>query len=69
MHGPTCTFGANLTPFSLKVLAAHHGVPEDAAHKSDWSLDKVEGLPADKVLDMGGEVIVMLPCLFFTDNH
>ena len=54
MHGPTCTFGANLTPFSLKVLAAHHGVPEDAAHKSDWSLDKVEGLPADKVLDNHG---------------
>ena len=69
MHGPTCTFWANLTPFSLKVLAAHHGVPEDAAHKSDWSLDKLEGLPADKVLDMDGKVIVMPPCLFCMDNH
>jgi Ca2+-binding EF-hand superfamily protein len=39
-------------PFFSKVLAQYHGVAEDAKHKSDWTLDKVRGLPDDKILDI-----------------
>ena len=39
-------------PFFSKALAKYHGVPEDAKHVNDWSLEGVEGLPADGVLDI-----------------
>ena len=41
-----------LQPFFSKALAAYHGVPEDAKHVNDWSLEGVEGLPEDGVLDL-----------------
>ncbi len=40
-------------PFFSKVLARYHKVPEDARHENDWSLDSVEGLPENHVLDVG----------------
>merc|ERR1712007_335637 len=40
-------------PFFSKVLSEYHGVPEDAKHVNSWSLDGVEGVPADGVLDLG----------------
>ncbi len=39
-------------PFFAKALAKYHGVAEDAKHVSDWSLDGIEGLPANGVLDL-----------------
>jgi creatine kinase len=39
-------------PFFKKVLADYHGVSEDAQHTSSWSLEGVEGLPADGKLDL-----------------
>ena len=39
-------------PFFAKALAKYHGVPEDAKHVNDWSLDGVEGLPEGGVLDI-----------------
>ena len=41
-----------LRPFFSKALAKYHGVPEDATHVNDWSLDGVEGLPSGGVLDL-----------------
>jgi len=39
-------------PFFSKVLAGYHKVSEDAVHVNDWSLEGVEGLPADGRLDL-----------------
>lgn len=39
-------------PFFSKVLARHHKVSEDARHVNNWSLEGVEGLPDDGVLDI-----------------
>ncbi len=39
-------------PFFAKALAKYHGVGEDATHSSDWSLDGIDGLPANGVLDL-----------------
>lgn len=39
-------------PFFARVLARYHNVPEDACHVNDWSLEGVDGLPADGVLDI-----------------
>jgi protein-arginine kinase len=39
-------------PFFSKVLADYHNVAEDATHSNDWSLEGVEGLPADGKLDL-----------------
>ena len=39
-------------PFFSKALAKYHGVQEDAKHVNDWSLQGVEGLPEDGVLDI-----------------
>ncbi|MEM1374682.1 MAG: phosphagen kinase [Pseudomonadota bacterium] len=44
----------DLRPFFSKALAAYHKVPEDARHVNDWSLEGVEGLPGDGVLDIAG---------------
>eukprot|EP01051_Picozoa_sp_SAG22_P001701 SAG22_NODE_70_length_22717_cov_12.413741_4_plen_645_part_00 len=41
-----------LKPFFAKALAAYHGVPEDAAHATSWSMDGVEGLPDGGALDL-----------------
>jgi hypothetical protein len=38
MHGPTCIFWANLTPFSLKTY--HPGHPENYDQPHSWSQDK-----------------------------
>merc|ERR1711861_46526 len=43
----------NFKPFFSKVLSAYYGVPEDAKHVNSWSLEGVEGVPADGVLDLG----------------
>jgi len=40
-------------PFFSKVLARHHKVPEDAQHVNDWRLETVEGLPENRILDLG----------------
>ena len=34
-------------PFFSKALAKYHKVAEDAKHVNNWSLEGVEGLPAD----------------------
>jgi len=39
-------------PFFSKVLAGYHNVAEDAKHVNNWSLEGVEGLPADGKLDL-----------------
>jgi protein-arginine kinase len=39
-------------PFFSKALAKYHRVAEDAKHVNDWSLEGVEGLPEDGVLDI-----------------
>jgi len=39
-------------PFFSRALARHHKVPEDARHINDWSLEGVEGLPKDGILDI-----------------
>ncbi|MCH9806837.1 MAG: hypothetical protein K0U74_03815 [Alphaproteobacteria bacterium] len=39
-------------PFFSKVLARYHKVSEDTRHVNNWSLDGIEGLPADGVLDL-----------------
>ncbi len=39
-------------PFFAKVLARYHKVPEDARHTNDWTLEGVDGLPANGVLDI-----------------
>ena len=39
-------------PFFGKVIADYHNVPEGTKHINDWTLDGVEGLPADGVLDI-----------------
>ena len=41
-----------LRPFFAKVLARYHKVAEDARHVNSWSLDGVEGLPQDGILDI-----------------
>ena len=41
-----------LKPFFSKALASYHGVPEDATHVNDWSLDGLDGLPEGGVLDL-----------------
>ena len=41
-----------LKPFFSKVLARYHKVPEDAKQVNNWSLEGVEGLPEDGVLDI-----------------
>jgi protein-arginine kinase len=39
-------------PFFSKALAKYHGVAEDAKHVNDWSLEGLQGLPEDGVLDI-----------------
>ena len=39
-------------PFFSKALAKYHKVAEDAKHVNNWSLEGVEGLPADGKLDI-----------------
>ena len=39
-------------PFFAKALAKYHSVAEDAVHVNDWSLEGVDGLPEDGVLDI-----------------
>jgi len=39
-------------PFFSKVVADYHGVEEGTKHVNDWTLDGVEGLPEDGVLDI-----------------
>lgn len=39
-------------PFFAKALAAYHNVAEDARHVNDWSLDAVDGLPENGILDL-----------------
>jgi hypothetical protein len=38
-------------PYFKKVLAEYHGVSEDAHHVNNWSLDGVEGILEDRVLN------------------
>merc|ERR1712137_274582 len=40
-------------PFFSKVLSEYHGVPEDAKHVNSWSLEGVEGVPTDGILNLG----------------
>ena len=42
----------DLRPFFAKVLAAYHKVPEDARQTNNWSLEALDGLPEDGVLDL-----------------
>ncbi len=39
-------------PFFAKALATYHKLAEDACHVNNWSLDDVNGLPEDGVLDL-----------------
>jgi len=39
-------------PFFSKVLSDYHGVDVTAKHVNDWSLEGVEGLPEDGILDL-----------------
>jgi creatine kinase len=39
-------------PFLGKVVSDYHKVPEGTKHVNDWSLEGVEGLPADGKLDL-----------------
>jgi len=39
-------------PFFSKVLADYHGVDVSAKHVNNWSLEGVEGLPEDGILDL-----------------
>ena len=41
-----------LQPFFATALAKYHGVAEDAKHVNNWSLEGVDGLPEDGVLDL-----------------
>lgn len=40
------------SPFFSRVIAAYHKVPRGTKHVTDWSLEGVEGLPADGKLDL-----------------
>ena len=39
-------------PFFQKALSAYHNVPEDATHRTDWSLENLPDLPPSGVLDL-----------------
>ncbi|MEE9313690.1 MAG: phosphagen kinase [Rhizobiaceae bacterium] len=42
----------DLKPFFSKVLARYHKVAEGTKHINDWSLEGIDGLPKDTVLDI-----------------
>jgi hypothetical protein len=47
MHGPTCIFWANLTPFSLRYVATHDDVSQTDGNASQKKSDPTDTREAD----------------------